>query len=445
MKNVKKILALVLALLMTVSLLTACGGNDDATKNTDTAANNTTPPTEEATAPEAPVEEITGTVTICLETAKKDVFEPFIAAFEDTYPGITVEVLWDKDQNQLIAANQAPDIIKSGDIHVSSSKDILLDLTPYAERDAAEIQIEDFFTTSIESLKVDGKLMALPTSFNVCLLYYNKDLFDAAGLAYPTDDWTQDDFVKAGQALTVGADGSYSQWGCTTVLGWWGEWLVHVRQSGGDWMVDDLCALDTPEAISGLQFFYDKTTNGTLKFAPSSTDDALGGFAGGKTAMEYGGHTGMWASYNAVEGLNWDIAELPSGSKQKAGSELAIEGYAISNTTANPEAAWAFLKYFTGYEGAKIMSELGYPCCRQSVANELLAVPKEERSYPQNLEALYAAMDDSMALPRDPEFTNCTQTIVQPIIDLMLEGELTPEEAAKQATADANDYLESVR
>lgn len=98
-----------------------------------------------------------------------------------------------------------------------------------------------------------------------------------------------------------------------------------------------------------------------------------------------------------------------------------------------------------GKEGAKLMNELGYPCCRQSVVDEKLAVPKEERGCPQNLEALYAAMDDAMTLPRDPEFNNCTQTVVQPVIDLMLEGELSPEEAAKEATAQANDYLESNR
>lgn len=438
MKKIKNIMSLTMTMIMLVTLLTACGQE----KNKSDA------PADEpagSVAPAADGSGAEGTVTFCLESAKKTAFEPFIEAFEKEYPDIDVEVLWDKDDNTLIAANKAPDLIKSGDIHVSSSRDLLLDLTPYMERDEQEINSDDFFPATLESLKVDGALLAMPTSFNVGLLYYNKTLFDEAGVTYPSDDWSQDDFIKAGQALTKQENGKYSQWGCTTVLGWWGEWLVHVRQAGGDWMVDNLCALDSPEAVNGLQFFFDKTTKGTYKFAPSSTDDALGGFAGGLSAMEYGGHTGMWVAYNAVEGLDWDIASLPSGSAQKAGSEFAVEGYAISKDTKNPEAAWTFLKYFTGKEGAKLMNELGYPCCRQSVVDEKLAVPKEERSCPQNLEALYAAMDDAMTLPRDPEFNNCTQTVVQPIIDLMLEGELTPEEAAKEATAQANDYLESNR
>ena len=97
------------------------------------------------------------------------------------------------------------------------------------------------------------------------------------------------------------------------------------------------CVLDSDEAIKGLEFFYNKTNGGSLGFAPGIADDALGGFAAGKVAMNYGGHTGNWASYNAVEGLNWDIAELPEGSVQKAGAEFAIEGYAISKDTKNAE------------------------------------------------------------------------------------------------------------
>lgn len=441
----KKLMALLLVLVMVISMV-ACTSKETAAP--DTANEAPTDATTESTpdaAAETPAaaENVEGTVTICMESAKKSWMEPFAEAFMEKYPNIKVEVLWDKGESTLIAANQAPDILKSGDIHVSGSKNLLLDLTPYLERDAEEVNPDDFFPATLEGLKVDGKQLAMPTSFNVSLLYYNVDLFDEAGLAYPTNDWAQADFVSAGQALTVQEDGKFVQWGCATELGWWGEWLIHVRQAGGDWMSEDgtTCVLDSDEAIKGLEFFYNKTNGGSLGFAPGIADDALGGFAAGKVAMNYGGHTGNWASYNAVEGLNWDIAELPEGSVQKAGAEFAIEGYAISKDTKNAEAAWTFLKYFTGYEGAKLMSELGYPCCRQSVADELLAVPVEERGCPKNLEALYSAIDDAMTLPRNPEFTNCTLTIVQPIIDLMLEGQLTPAEAAKEAAAQANDYL----
>ena len=144
MKKMRTILSLTLTMIMLFTLLTACGQEN---KTPDTPANEPAG----SVAPDADSGAVEGTVTFCLESAKKTAFEPFIEAFEKEYPGINVEVLWDKDDNTLIAANQAPDLIKSGDIHVSSSRDLLLDLTPYMEQDAQEVNADDFFPATLES------------------------------------------------------------------------------------------------------------------------------------------------------------------------------------------------------------------------------------------------------------------------------------------------------
>ena len=389
-------------------------------------------------------EEITGTVSVAIDIQFRSLFNQFIARFEDKNPGIKIEALYGKDQNTLIAAGQAPDLLKTGDLHLVAMKDSMLELDSYIAGEE-NYDMDDFYPNAVNSLVVDGKQLALPTFFNVGLLYYNKTLFDNAGVEYPSSSWTNEDFVNAAKALTVSSDGKYTQWGTSTVLGWWGEWLIHVRQAGGDWMKDDMCVLDTPEAIAGLQFFYDKTTKGELKIAPSTTDDTLGGFAGGKTAMEYGGHTGLWVSYSSTPDLNWDIEVLPEGLARREGAEFAVDAYGIYKDTKNPLAAWEVLKYWTGKEGAEMMADMGRPVARKSVAEKVLSVPKEERPAPQNMEALYAAVETGMTLPTDPNFIPCTQQVVQPFIDRLLEGKLTAEEAATQATKDANDYLEQNR
>ncbi len=434
MNKFKKVIVIMLGVVMILSFLTACNPEEpiDSQLSSSSQESGDTP---------AP---ITGTVSVAIEVQFRTAFNQFIARFEDKNPGIKIEALYNKDQNTLIAAGQAPDLLKSGDLHLVAMKDSMLPLDDYISNDN-EIDMDDFFPNAVNSLVVDGKQLALPTFFNVGLLYYNKTLFDNAQLDYPTSTWTNEDFVNAAKALTISADGKYTQWGTSTVLGWWGEWLIHVRQAGGDWMKDDKCVLDTPEAIAGLQFFYDKTTKGNLKIAPSTTDDALGGFAGGKTGMEYGGHTGLWVSYSSTPDLNWDIEVLPEGLARREGAEFAVDAYGIYKDSKNPDAAWEVLKYWTGKEGGELMADMGRPVARKSVAAKVLSVPIAERAAPQNLEALYAAVETGMTLPTDPNFIPCTQQVVQPFIDRLLEGRITAEEAGKEATIEANQYLEQNR
>jgi len=448
MKKIKLYLSVLLVVSMLCALATGCGSDQIEPKEssatteqevvkTDTEVNVDTKENSD----EENIE-ITGEIKIVVEPQVANIYKQFIKRFEDKYPGVKVTALT-SSQELLIASGEAPDLIKTGDLHLAASKDLFLDMNNLLERDKEEVQIDDFFPNSINPLIIDGSQMALPVSLNVGLLYYNKQMFDDANIAYPNPEWTNEDFINTAKALTKNENDVYTQWGSSTVLGWWGEWLIHVRQAGGDWMTNDQCSLDTPEAIAGLKLFYDKTTKGEYQCAPSPIDDNLGGFAGGKTAMEYGGHTGLWVSYNAAPELKWDIEVLPKGLSRKEGAEFAVEAYGISNETENVEAAWAFLKFLTGPDGSEMMTDMGRPGARKSVAEKLLAVPKEERNAPQNLEALYAAVDTGMSLPSDPNFIPCTQAVVQPLIDLMLEGKMTPEETAKEATLKANEYVDS--
>lgn len=449
----KKLNVLIVLLLVLSMIFSGCGTNEADNQDSSSKENVPSETSDQANDADEDKEvdeepavdeevKLEGTVTVWVEAAVKDIFKQFAKRFEDRHPGVTVE-LTTTDQNILIAAGEAPDLIKTGDLHIAATKDLFLDLKPYMERDEEEVQRADFFPNAVDSLVFDEKQLGLPTFFNVGLLYYNKGMFDAAGIDYPNDSWTQQDFLEAAKTLTVQDGDTYTQWGTSTVLGWWGEWLIHVRQAGGDWMIDDKCVLDSKEAIEGLQLFYDKTTSGTHKIAPSIIDDALGGFAGGKTAMEYGGHTGLWVSYNSTEGLEWDIATLPEGIARKDGAEFAVDAYGIYNDSENKEAAWAFLKFLTGQEGAELMADLGRPVARQSVADKLLATPMEERTSPKNVEALYAAVENGMTLPSDPNFIPCTLQVVQPLVDQMLEGKLTAEETGTQAAEKANEYLEA--
>jgi multiple sugar transport system substrate-binding protein len=373
-------------------------------------------------------------VTVVMPTQWKAAFEPQINAFNKTNTTVNIEVNWGGAQDQLIAANKSPDIINTGDLFVAAQKNLLVDLNPYIAKDKS-IMVNDFYPALLNAVKFQGRQLALPYRFNVGLLYYNKALFDSAKVKYPTAKWTQKELITTGQKLTKA-----SQWGVASTPGWWGEWLIHVRQSGGNWMQDGAVALDSPAAISGLTFFRDKVTK--YEMSPGPKDDAFGGFSGGKTAMEYGGHTGNWPSFNAVSTLKWDIQVLPKGSKTSKGAELALEAWGVSSKTANKQAAYEAVKFLTSVKFlTRQWNQLRLPPTRQSVAKAALAVPLAKRQSPQNLEALFGGIATGMTLPRTIPFIKVTQEVVQPLIDKMLEGTLTPSEVGDQATAAANKAL----
>ena len=382
------------------------------------------------------------TVTVIMPTQWKEALNPSILAFNAANKDVEIAVNWGGSQDQLIAANKAPDIINTGDLLVKVQQNLLTNLNPYIAKDKT-INTRDFYPALLNGQKVDGMTMALPYRFNVQLLYYNKGLFDAAKVKYPTAKWAQKDYLAAAQATTKTSGGKATQWGATTVTGWWGEWLIHVRQAGGEWYKDGSVALNSDEAIKGLTFFRDKVTKYSV--APGPKDDSLGGFSGGKTAMHYGGHTGDFPSYRQTTGLNWDIEVLPKGSKTNKGGELSAESWGISAKSANKAAAYKALAFLVSKDFlATSWEKLGLPPTRISVGNAAMAVPKTKRLAPKNIEALFAGIKTGMTLPRDIPFIKVTQEVVQPLIDKMMEGTLTPAQVGDQATADANKALDTL-
>lgn len=83
-----------------------------------------------------------------------------------------------------------------------AAKGMFENLEPYAAADGYDF--DQMGANNVELSRVNGNLYAFPYVQSVWLLYYNKDLFDAAGLPYPTDDMTWDEFRETAKALSQG-------------------------------------------------------------------------------------------------------------------------------------------------------------------------------------------------------------------------------------------------
>jgi ABC-type glycerol-3-phosphate transport system substrate-binding protein len=400
------------------------------------------------------------TLKIALDIEDQGRFDAFFATFESLNPDIKISATYGQDLSKLIGTKDEPDLFKTGDAYIESIKTALHPLNDFITNDSS-FSTDIFIESIIESLTVDNKLYALPTSINTSLLYYNIDLFDAHedelrlllnlnpnDSIYPNQSWTHETMMKAGVVLTKytgdGINRRYTQYGAETQYRWWGEWLIYIRQYGGDFYQQNnnrRSALNSNAAIQGTNYMYLKSLgNDEQKFAPSLKDTELS-FSGGKVGMIFGGHMGDWASYNAL-GLNWDIAVLPTpvGRPDARGGEIATDAFGISARSRNKEKAYRFLKYWVSEEGALQMYRYGRIGALKSMQQMIENIPQSERQRPYQIDALFAAMAIARPLPREKDFEQVVNTRVMNRIQMMLDGIYSPVEALNAAHDAVNRY-----
>src|SRR5688500_7316735 len=138
----------------------------------------------------------------------EDTLDAMIAAFESANPDIKIEVQtaayadYFTELQTRIAGGDAPDAFELNYENFVSyaSRGVLADLSTFAGEEAGFA--DRFYPRAYEAFQMDGVQYGLPTSFSDVVLFYNKDLFDAAGVAYPTAEWTWEDETNAAAALT---------------------------------------------------------------------------------------------------------------------------------------------------------------------------------------------------------------------------------------------------
>ncbi|MFQ6099125.1 MAG: ABC transporter substrate-binding protein, partial [Armatimonadota bacterium] len=292
------------------------------------------------------------------------VWQKMADAFESQHPHVEVKLenvryqeYWQKLQTQ-VAGGTPPDVVfmESTRFPAFASKDSLVNLDPYIARDPSEVALTDFYEVALSPYYWQDSLYGLPNDVAVLALFYNKDLFDKAGLAYPTSDWTWDDYLAAAKALTqdTDGDGRVDQYG-TVVPEWW---YVFVWQAGGE-IVDDVqrpthSTLQTPVAKKALRWWSDLRLKHRVSPSPDLVENvgAYQLFSTGQVAMIYGGHWNV-PTFKHITEFRWDAAPLPRG-KVRANLNLG-SCFSIMKGCKEPDAAWELIKFMASPEGQKIM------------------------------------------------------------------------------------------
>ena len=385
-------------------------------------------------------------------------------AYMKLHPDVKIETIPYLDESgkldAMIAAGNPPDILVIGgdDIYKYTSMKALLNFQPIVDADK-EFDISIYFPEAVIGWKSpDGDLYGLGPDFGMELLYYNKKLFDEAGLAVPTKSWTWQDMQQAAKTLTKG-EGATKQYGS---VAFWGpsQQLGIVWENGGEIFSADRrkCLMDSPEAIGALAYVNGYVHDG-LAPAPQEVS-ALGMelgpfFATGRVGVTPGGH---WYFRYMAE-MDWGVTVYPQG--KKPGTYLYQAIWSASNATKFPEVCWDLIKFSCTPEWSeKFCVYVGGMPTIVDVAKRLAASTPEQakdlKHFEQKeagpdvvlpgVEKVWKAMFDGVQSARRPlvipGITEINTSVWTPALDPMWTGETTPEQVCRAIAEGANKILD---
>jgi len=278
---------------------------------------------------------------------------PVIEAFEEANPNIKVEFenigssseYFQKLQT-MIAAGLAPDVFYPP-THIAYAlalNGVLLTLDDYITDDGMDMGMYD--QTILALYQQEGQQYCLPIDTAALVVFYNKELFDTAGVAYPEASWTWDDFLAISQALTAdtNGDGMTDQFGVEVFTSYWP--MVVWSQTGHalyDNFHNPTAFLGAEkDSVAAVQWVADLiNVHGVM---PSAEQRAgiPDMFVAGKAAMNIVGHWRV-PRYLANAEFGFDFAPLPLGKVPVNRADGSC--FAISAMSGNPDAAWEFVKF----------------------------------------------------------------------------------------------------
>ena len=294
-----------------------------------------------------------------------EINERVITVFEADYPHIKVETLhepwttyFDKVE-EWWASDAPPDVMFLEFIPIYAARGLLENLDPYIQRD--NYDLTDFYPGLVDSFTYEGSLYGFARDNDTKVIFYNKTLFEEAGLSYPVSGWTWDELRQAATRLTKREGGQITQYGFAYEPDDW--WRLWVWQNGGEVYDDDFAptrtVIDSPEAIEAIRWLADLTNvdRVTPPYDVQRTSLGIGQlFQEEKLAMAFGNHA-LLPGFAATSRLTWDVVGLPQNKRRV---NVAGGGaYVITSRSGHKEAAWTFLKWLQSPKGQAIFCETG--------------------------------------------------------------------------------------
>jgi multiple sugar transport system substrate-binding protein len=394
-----------------------------------------------ASAPSEPL-----VMTVWGGATDKAVYQQRLDLAKKKYPDIKVELQqisedYDRKIQTMVAGGNAPDIMATAEqVNVFSSKNQLLDLNPYLDKAGVEAS-DRWAQATVDAYSTDGKLWAAPDRSGAMVVFYNKALFDDAGVGYPSSEWTWEDFSAAAKKLTKKDGDTTTQYGYAAG-DWWPWYMTWMYQNGGE-VIDDQGkpVVDSPANQEALQFYHDLMHKDGV--APTPRDyanlgvkspDAL--FAQGKLAMAT---TGFWnVSALAETDLDWGVAPLWHG--QESTTAAFGTGLAVSASSDRKDDAAKIVEFLTSEEGQEPIATSGADVpANTAVAKSEAFTSASWLKKPVDLSAFSQSADTVYSPPLIPEFNELTQAFTDKMAPVW-----NNEKSVKDGLADVQEQLERI-
>lgn len=424
MKKKMSWIALVSVMTLMASLLAACGGSGGTGASKEPDGNSS----GAATTLRFATWDTGDALKIEQEIAKK---------FEESHPGtkVQVEAYADGFDQKLAAgfgAANPPDVMYMWDFPTYHQS--LEPLDSYASKDE-DLNIDDFYQGLFNYGKIDNQLYGIPAGFTTRVVYYNKKMFDDAGIAYPSDGWTWTEFQEIAQKLT---DKSKKQYG----FGVRAENDTYdlqgfVWSNGGSFISEDGTTIEgymnSKETAEAIQMLGDMLKNGSAVLTggkgQQSGEDI---FKAGKIAMW---ESGIWPLESFREaGIDVGTVEMPAFEGKPVKGVLAESVLSIAKDSKNKDLAWEFIKFYVSDEAIK-MRVADLPV-RVSVVNEL---KKDQDPLYKPYYTMLERSDNTPAFLLNPKWNEVNRQLSAAVESVMFGSDA--QEVLNQAVKDSERYL----
>jgi multiple sugar transport system substrate-binding protein len=453
-------------LVILMLILAACGGTQTAPAETDSADTQPVeepaaeqevsepeePAAEEAAAePEEPAAEEAADEPITLTMTAWDVattpyWQAVVDAYEAQNPNVKVELIdvtsaeYHDKVNIMLSGGDETDIITVKDIPGYSAmltRGQIIPLNDYIDADSFDLSV---YSGAGEELTFEGSIYALPFRSDIWILYYNKDIFDAAGLDYPKDiTWAEYDALA--RELTSG-EGNEKVYGAHHHT-WRSTVQLATTQDGKNTVIATDYSFMKPiyDMIVAMQDDGIIMDYGSLK---ASSTHYSGVFWNEQIAML---PMGSWfiGSMIAAENdgnadFNWGVAKFPVPEGVEPGTTAGtLTSLAINSNSDNKDAAWDFIKFYSGPEGAKALAETGnLPALRNE---EILGVFSSLDGVPAEAADALQTTTVRLELPMHPK-VGAVEQILNEEHELIMTNSVTVDEGIAAMSERVSEALE---
>jgi multiple sugar transport system substrate-binding protein len=333
---------------------------------------------------------------------------------------VKVQPTPDDWQNKLVAAmvaGTAPDVFDMwGDIMPPFvERNQVVDVEPLVKKDYTTEDLKDFYDWQWRDFVMpwlNNIRFGMPRYVNIMFLWYRKDLFDQAGVKYPTNDWTHDDYADAARKLTVkDSAGKIKQYGLAfPAWNWDRYWYKPVIWGGHtvDPTDNTKAVFDSEQALSSLEWSRKLMWDDKVMLQP--LDIQMGAFRlffpTGIMAMAEDGIY-PFEMDDVVQGkFPWAYAHTPKGPNGQRKVLGTTDGAALWKGTKNLEQAWALTKWIAGPENqlAAVVKAAGRVPVRHSVLKQWKDIVPQTRPNLKDVNVNVAIEAMEMGYPSGREF-----------------------------------------